>query len=131
MAMDDNDIDPVKVHVVRDDTKGEARNGATVKHTTTHTYQTTVNGGEVILNFAPNRLVSIITVLGVVGTNANVSLTTDQSGANTLSPSGEGQGAVLQPGNSIRHYGTDKLYVSALTGGGTPPLVSVLQVFEA
>jgi hypothetical protein len=61
------------------------------------------------------------------GGNSNVILTTTAGEGQNAGL--EGAGTVLQPGMSVRHYGQDDMFVSAI-GAGTPPYVSVIQVFE-
>jgi hypothetical protein len=125
-----DDVDPIAVHIVKDDTKGHnppPRGGVHIRNTTAVTYQSVLNGGVGILGVAARRSVAVISVLGVVGTNSNVTLTTSSGEGNMAN--GEGTGAMLQPGMTVRHYGTDALFLSAI-GAGTPPLVSVIQVFD-
>jgi hypothetical protein len=95
--------------------------------TTTHTYQSAIGGAEAILNTAPNRVMAVISVLGVVGTASNIILATTAGEGQTST--GEGSGAVLQPGQQVRHLGQDSLFLSAMPTG-VAALVSVIQVFK-
>jgi hypothetical protein len=119
-----NDIgsegNPIKVHVIKDDTK--SRPSRPDRTSTFRTIQTVTGQTDAILNNAPNRIEAIISVLGVVGQQANIALCDSQSAANGASgTSGEGQGQVLQPGLSIRPHNTDDMWYAVLSSSYPVP----------
>jgi hypothetical protein len=123
-----HDYEPAKVHIVKDDTKGN--DAPCFVSPTSKTYLAGTSP-ELICPRSQRREHASIAVLGVVGTAGNVILADNEADAsaaaiysgtiNSTIP-----GMALQPGMVVDVYHHDEVWLARLGTTGTAPIVSVV-----
>jgi hypothetical protein len=125
------DYEPVKVHIIKDETKTTPKSGSINVVSKTYLAGT---GGELILPRTIKRTHAVISVLGVVVTQGNVVLADNQADAQaaaTYSATivGTIPGAALQPGQQIDVYHNEEVWLARLGTAGIAPIVSVVSEY--
>lgn len=124
------DYEPVKVHIVRDETRAAGTPAREKINVVSKTYLAGTTP-EMILPRTIKRTHAVVSVLGVVGTAGNVVLCDNEADAVAAAVySGTIvatiPGVALQPGQQIDLYHNEEVWLARLGTTGTAPLVSVV-----